>query len=147
MVHCYYTRTPEYPKGRKGIQLTETIWLREESFVCYVTIFLCKIFNFVSYANITGVTSHRIMTFWKRNILPWSNIFTNKYRGLITSYEINTYIQGQFLSFLDTYSSRKLYFYENSLCDVMSHRWYLHMKQSWISWKGSKLPKFYKINY
>jgi hypothetical protein len=31
-------------------------------------------------------------------------------------------IQGQFLSFLDiTYSSRKLYFSENSLCDVMSH--------------------------
>jgi hypothetical protein len=26
----------------------------------------------------------------------------------------------------------------------MSHRWYL---QSWISWKGSKLSKFYKINY
>jgi hypothetical protein len=30
--------------------------------------------------------------------------------------------QGQFLSFLDTYSSRKLYFSENSLRDVMSHR-------------------------
>ena len=28
------------------------------------------------------------------------------------------HIQGQFLSFLDTYSSRKLYFSENSLCDV-----------------------------
>jgi hypothetical protein len=25
--------------------------------------------------------------------------------------------------------------------------WYLHMKQSWISWKWSKLPKFYKRNY
>jgi hypothetical protein len=57
------------------------------------------------------------------------------------------HIQGQFLSFLDTYSSRKLYFSENSLCDVISHRWYFHMKQSWISWKGSKLPKFYKRNY
>jgi hypothetical protein len=30
--------------------------------------------------------------------------------------------QEQFLSFLDTYSTRKLYFSENSLCDVMSHR-------------------------
>ena len=42
------------------------------------------------------------------------------------------HIQGQFLSFLDTYSSRKLYFSENSLCDVMSHTGdsYLHMKQS-----------------
>ena len=40
------------------------------------------------------------------------------------------HIQGQFLSFLDSYSSKKLYFSENSLCDVMSHRLYLHMKQS-----------------
>jgi hypothetical protein len=45
------------------------------------------------------------------------NIVTNKYRGLITSYEINTYTY-----FLDTFLSRKLYFSENSLCDVMSHR-------------------------
>jgi hypothetical protein len=50
------------------------------------------------------------------------------------------HIQGQFLSFLDTYSSRILYFAENSSFDVISHRWYLHMKQSWISCKGSKLP-------
>ena len=28
------------------------------------------------------------------------------------------HIQGQFLSFLDMYLSRKLYFSENSLCDV-----------------------------
>ena len=32
------------------------------------------------------------------------------------------HIQGQFLNFLATYSSRKLYFSENPLCDVMSHR-------------------------
>ena len=31
---------------------------------------------------------------------------------------IHIHIQGQFLSFLDMYSSRKLYFSENSLCDV-----------------------------
>jgi hypothetical protein len=41
-------------------------------------------------------------------------------RGLITSYEINTYYKGNFKVFLDMYSSRKLYFSENS-CDVMSH--------------------------
>jgi hypothetical protein len=30
------------------------------------------------------------------------------------------HIQGQFKIFLDTYSSRKLYFTEKSLCDVTS---------------------------
>jgi hypothetical protein len=53
--------------------------------------------------------------------------------GLITSYEMNTYTRAIF-KFLRYVFVKKTILSENSLCDVMSHRWYLHMKQRWISW-------------
>jgi hypothetical protein len=40
-------------------------WLNNFFYRILVTCFLFKIFNFVSYANITGVTSHYIMSFQK----------------------------------------------------------------------------------
>jgi hypothetical protein len=60
-----------HPKGLWVHCKDHLKWLNNFFYRILVTCSLFKIFNFVSYANITGVTSHRIMTFWKRNILPW----------------------------------------------------------------------------
>jgi hypothetical protein len=53
-------------------------WLNNFFYRILVTCFLCKIFNFVSYMQISPVW-HCIMTFWKRNILP--NLVLRKILG------------------------------------------------------------------
>jgi hypothetical protein len=52
-------------------------WLNNFFYIILVICSLRKIFNFVSYANITGVTSHRITSFQKRIVFLTNTYLKN----------------------------------------------------------------------
>jgi hypothetical protein len=91
-------------------------WLNNLFYRILVTCFLCKIFNFVSYANVTGVTltSHN-------DILKtqYFTLIKYVYKGLITSHEINTYTRAIFKFFRYVFVKKTILFWKLMWCDVM----------------------------